>query len=239
MIATSTSRRTAGNVQSTLSREAIVDRALATADLEGLDAVSIRRLAQDFGVTPMALYWHVKNKDELLAAMGDRMLDTLVPPPDDRERGLDDLRDLVTQLVSALSAHPGSTGLAQLRVLQCERGQVLSERALDILRRAGFSVEQSANLARAALQTAIMLVSGRPGAETRIPQDERAAVLAGKHAALTGLPADRFPHLIECAAALTDCDDEISYYRGGIELFIAGVQALQRRLPDPQAAAAG
>ncbi len=56
-----------------LSREAIVDRAIAIADVEGLEAVSIRRLGQQFGVTPMALYWHVQNKDELLAAMGDRI----------------------------------------------------------------------------------------------------------------------------------------------------------------------
>ncbi len=201
--------------------------------------MSIRRIAQDFGVTPMALYWHVKNKDELLAAMGDRMLDSMVIRPDDGRRDLDQLRDLMTLLVGALSAHPGSTGLAQVRVLQCETGQLLAERALDILRGSGFSVEQSANLARACLQTAIMLVSGRPGAETRTPQDERAALLASKQAALAGLPKDRFPHLVECAAALTDCDDEISYYQGGIELFIAGVQALERRLPDAGSAALG
>jgi AcrR family transcriptional regulator len=46
-----------------LSREAVIDRALDVADREGLAAVSIRRIAQDFDVTPMALYWHVKNKD--------------------------------------------------------------------------------------------------------------------------------------------------------------------------------
>ena len=50
------------------------------ADLDGLAAVSIRRIAQDFGVTPMALYWHVKNKDELLAAMGDRILSAVDMP---------------------------------------------------------------------------------------------------------------------------------------------------------------
>ena len=66
-----------------LSREAVIDHALAVADLDGLDAVSIRRIAQDFGVTPMALYWHVKNKDELLAAMGDRILSVIdMPEPD-------------------------------------------------------------------------------------------------------------------------------------------------------------
>jgi len=245
MVSTSTSRRgaaistatgtatAAGNPDdAALSRGAIVDRALATADQQGLDAVSIRRIAQDFGVTPMALYWHVKNKDELLAAMGDRMLESLVLPPGDGRRDLDQLRELMTQLVGALRAHPGSTGLAQVRVLECETGQLLAERALDILRLSGFSVEQSANLSRACLQTAIMLVSDRPGAETRTPQCERAAVMARKQTALAGLPRDRFPHLVECAAALTDCDDENSYYQGGIGLFIKGVQALQRRLPE-------
>ena len=55
-----------------LSRETIVDRALVIADSEGLAAVTVRRIALEFGVTPMALYWHVANKDELLAAMGDQ-----------------------------------------------------------------------------------------------------------------------------------------------------------------------
>ena len=65
----------------------MIDRALDVADREGLPAVSIRRIAQDFDVTPMALYWHVKNKDELLAAMGDRVLDVVdLPRPTGRRR---------------------------------------------------------------------------------------------------------------------------------------------------------
>ena len=221
---------TADPADTPLSRDAVVDHALAVADLEGLGAVSIRRIAQDFGVTPMALYWHVRNKDELLAAMGDRMLETIEPPPVDDGRGLDQLRDVLSMLVSALSAHPGSTALAQARTLQCERGQLLAERTLDILRRAGFSVRQSADLARAALQTAIMLVAGRPGAETTVAQDDRAAVMAGKHAALAALPVDRFPHLVECADALTHCDDTDAYYGAGIELFLAGVHSLNLKV---------
>src|SRR5437763_5942986 len=41
-----------------LSREVVADRALALADTDGIDAVTIRRLATELGVTPMALYWH-------------------------------------------------------------------------------------------------------------------------------------------------------------------------------------
>ena len=52
-----------------LTRESVIEVALTLADADGLDSVTIRRLAQHFSVTPMALYWHVKNKDELLQAM--------------------------------------------------------------------------------------------------------------------------------------------------------------------------
>src|SRR6476646_2358556 len=135
----------------TLSREAVIDRALTLADNEGFGAVSIRRIAQDFGVTPMALYWYVKNKEELLAAMGDRILEVIdVPAPDDT-LGVDQLRGLLTVLVDALRRHPGCTELALTRILRSENGQVLSERALEILRDNGFTVQQSADLARAAL----------------------------------------------------------------------------------------
>ena len=44
----------------------MVDRGLALADANGLDELTIRRLAQDLGVTPMALYWHFRSKEELL-----------------------------------------------------------------------------------------------------------------------------------------------------------------------------
>ncbi len=184
----------------------------------------------------MALYWHVKNKEELLAAMGDRILEVVDVPAPDGAPGIDELRPLLTVLVDALRRHPGCTELALTRILQCDTGQVLSERALNILRDNGFTVRQSADLARAALQTAIMLVSGRPGGETNFPKDARAEVVAHKRAALQELPADRFPRLVECADALTDCDDEAAYYGAGIDLFMAGVTALQARQTSAPAA---
>src|SRR5216683_8065988 len=48
-----------------LSKDAVVDRGLAIADAEGLDALTIRRLGGDLGVTPMALYWHFRSKEAL------------------------------------------------------------------------------------------------------------------------------------------------------------------------------
>ncbi len=58
----------------TLSRAEIVDAAIAIADADGADAVSMRRIAQVLNSGTMSLYWHVANKEHLL----DLMLDTLV-----------------------------------------------------------------------------------------------------------------------------------------------------------------
>ena len=58
----------------------VADRALAIADAEGIEAVTIRRLATELGVTPMALYWHFRTKEDLLAGLADRVLDDLEVP---------------------------------------------------------------------------------------------------------------------------------------------------------------
>src|SRR5947209_8137162 len=98
--------------RSDLSRTAIVERALEIADAESLDAVTIRRLGQEFGVTPMALYWHVKNKDELLDAMGDRLYESMEYDAGPDAPWSEQLRAVVRALVEALRRHPGSRELA-------------------------------------------------------------------------------------------------------------------------------
>ena len=218
-----TSRRSGPAAE--LSRDALVDHALDLADREGLDAVAIRRIANDFGVTPMALYWHVKNKDELLDAMGDRVFEALTVPPADGD-WLEQVRAAVVSLVDALRRHPGAVDLAMPRVLISPPAQALAERTLGLLRGAGFSVREASDLARQALLTAMILVTGRPGAAIDTPEPEREAKVRAKRAAVATLPSDQFPNLIACADALTDCDDEDQYYGGGIDLYVAGVKEL-------------
>lgn len=64
-----------------LTREAVLDAALALFDAEGVEAVTIRRLAAVLGVSPMTTYGHVADKDELLLALVDRLADRLTHPP--------------------------------------------------------------------------------------------------------------------------------------------------------------
>ena len=208
-----------------LTRDAVIEVALTASDADGLDALTIRRLAQHFGVTPMALYWHVKNKDELLDAMGDAVYAAVrLPPADDRDWA-EQYRDLLQSLLAALRAHPGAVELAGRRVLANDAGRELTERALGLLRQAGLSVQASADIARSSLQAMMMLVSAEPGVERGAAPEFRSDMLRSKERALADLPPDRFPHLVECAAALVNCDDAGVYYRDGLDLFLAGVRS--------------
>jgi len=77
--------RTVNAAKRALSRKHVVHAAVAIADAEGLDAVSMRRLAADLGVGPMSLYRHVENKDELVTLMTEEVFgesELPIPGPD-------------------------------------------------------------------------------------------------------------------------------------------------------------
>lgn len=223
------SPRTATVTKSDLSRPAIVERALTVMDTDGPDAVTIRRIAQEFGVTPMALYWHVANKDELLEAMGDALLADVAPPATTGPWHVQ-LRGVVETLIRELSKHPAAAALAFPRMLVAEPGLRLTEFTLALLEDAGFDRKQAADLARMGLQTAMMLVTQLPGAESQVAAQERDQLRAEKRAHVQGLPADLYPHVLAAVVDLTDCDDEPAYYSFGVDLYIEGAQALLRRV---------
>lgn len=217
------SKRAAADV---LSREAVVERALQLADAEGLDAVTIRRLGQEFAVTPMALYWHVKNKDELLDAMGDRLFAGLQYDTDRDAPWDEQLRTVTHALADALRTHPACVDLAFRRVFFAPKGRRIAEDTFGLLRRAGFSRRQTADIATHALQTAVMLVRSEPGAEPGCTPEEVIARRAGKRAYLETLPADDYPYIRELADDLVQCDDTGAYYDFGIDVFVAGARSM-------------
>ena len=212
-----------------LSRDAVIERAMELADAEGLDSVTIRRLGQQFGVTPMALYWHVKNKDELLDAMGDRLFaglryDTAPDAPWDEQ-----LRAVTQGLADALRKHPACVDLAFRRVFFAPEGRAVAEHTFGVLRRAGFSSRQTADIATHALQTAIMLVRSEPGAEPGCTPEQVVERRAQKRAYLETLPNDDYPYIRELADDLLDCDDTAAYYAFGIDVFVAGARSILSR----------
>src|SRR5215469_13958716 len=99
-------KKTAESDRPRLSRATVVERGLAIGDEEGLEAVTIRRLAQTLGVTPMALYWHFKNKDELLLGIVDHVLTTVRADRAATDPWQVQLRAMVEAIVTVMRAHP-------------------------------------------------------------------------------------------------------------------------------------
>lgn len=105
-----------------LSADAIVERALRIARDEGLPAVSMRRLADEFDATAMALYRHVDDREDLLVRMLGVIADR-VGLPDPAEAPRDRLRSVMAELHTAFRHDPwvvqalATEGLASPRIL--------------------------------------------------------------------------------------------------------------------------
>jgi TetR/AcrR family tetracycline transcriptional repressor len=213
-----------------LSKTAVVERGLALADAEGLEAVTIRRLASDLGVTPMALYWHFRNKDELLSGLADRVwaeIDVNVDPAADWP---DQLRRLLESLVQVLRAHPSASSLLmEGEKRTSEAAQIAIETALRVLHQAGFDAKHAAAIARSALFTGIMLAMSEPGFERGMTEAERKEYMRQSRVRLSLLPPDRYPRTIDAAEALTACDDPDFHYQLGIDMYVSAVVAMSRQ----------
>jgi TetR/AcrR family tetracycline transcriptional repressor len=220
-----------------LDREQVVDIALGIADTQGLEAVKIRRLAQELSVTPMALYWHFKDKDALLAGLGDRIwqntLDRLEAGGHlDEPDPWDAMAAILDALLGAMREHPAVAGLVPYRVMVCEPGLALTERALALLADIGFDADMSSHVATFLLSGAVMLVDSQPGVE--VPDAEaRAEVMRQKRLAIAALPPGRFPRLGEAADYLTDCHQPDSHFAVGASLLLGGIRHQASLITSP------
>ena len=131
-----------------LSTDAVVDAALEIADADGLEAVSLRRLASTFGVTPMALYRHVRDKDHLLDLMAGRLLDELDVGTEKPSAWQEELRRLGESFLALVAAHPSAPFLLS-RPFESPGSRRVSVALLGILDRAGFDPDQAVPLLQA------------------------------------------------------------------------------------------
>jgi TetR/AcrR family transcriptional regulator, tetracycline repressor protein len=209
-----------------LSKEAVVDRALTMADEGGLESVTIRKLAQSLGVTPMALYWHFHSKEELLDGLAERVWSELDLSLRDEEPWTEQFRGLMGSLVRVLRAHPAAPSVFVRYGKRNESSLRAMEVSLEVLRGAGFDPDNAAEITRAALWTGISLVMSEPGQHPGLSEQDWAEERRRDLVQLSLLPASRFPRIVECAVPLTSCDDPDFHYRLGIDMFVAGVKAV-------------
>jgi AcrR family transcriptional regulator len=97
-----------------LSKPLVLQAAVALADRDGLDGFSMRRLAQELGVVPMALYKHVANKDELLDGMVDIVFGEIESPAIDDD-WTSAMRRRAISAREALKRHSWAIGMMETR----------------------------------------------------------------------------------------------------------------------------
>jgi TetR/AcrR family tetracycline transcriptional repressor len=212
-----------------LSKRTVTEGALKLADADGLDALTIRKLAEHLGVTPMALYWHFRSKEDLLEGVAEQVWGELDVNVDPAAPWWAQLQGLLESLVKVLRAHSAAAQLLLEHEKRNEAALRATEVTLDILRKAGFDPQHASMIARSALWTGITLVMSEPGYKPELTAEERTEMQRRSQVQLAMLPAARYPRLVECAVPMTACDDPEFHYRSGIGLFIDGVKAAAAR----------
>jgi TetR/AcrR family tetracycline transcriptional repressor len=217
-----------------LTREAVAEQAITLADTEGIAAVTIRRLAQLLGVTPMALYWHFKNKEELLAAVADHVLGRVKAtrrPEDPWDR---QLRAMVEALVDAMRRHPSLPALLQLIEKQETSSFIRAlNDALELLTTAGFDLARAYWVASYLLQGSIGLVATAPHCPTSMSGPDAAEWRRQKRLAIEKLSPSKYPMMAAYARTFEQEIDVEAYYAFGIDLLMAGVTAMAAGRPSP------
>lgn len=224
-----------------LTREAVVARALEIGTAEGLEAVSLRRLAQELGVTPMALYHHVRDKQDLINAMTEAVLEgidaTVGFRPDmtwtERMRlAIDNYKEQIDARPLALPlsiAYDGEGPPAFWKVL---------EDLLAILLDAGFGRREAIVLIRMISNLLagylLLLQQGASSDFTRLDAHQIDLMRRGFALAQLSLPRDEFPNLVESAEDTAEVwlTDPNHWWRNTVDLIMFGLERMLERSRD-------
>lgn len=207
-----------------LTVDGIVALAIEIADREGLTAVSMRRLASELAVTPMALYWHFSDKNHLLDSMAERVVAEAAFVDDPEEAWPDRYRQVLVSLVAMLRVHPWANRLVIERLVPLPNYLAALEIMLDCLRVAGFGTSLGALIAQQSVQSMAALVEYEPGRTGWSASD--AEECARVVAAMTALDGTVFPNVSAAVEPLTSPPDSELYFRLGVETNVRGVEAL-------------
>ena len=220
-------------VRQQLSRELIVDTAMAILDREGMDSLSMRRIATELGTGAASLYAYVSNKEELQELLLERVLSSVPHEPPDPSRWADQLRELCRQTVGALIAHNGIARVALATIVPTgEASFEQAEAMLGLLRASGLPdpLVASAFDALSLYCTAFAVEANAmlSGEFSEVEIAERNRQLGEYMAAL---PPDRFPSLLAMGPLIGAGDGE-QRFLAAINLIIAGIQHLAAN-PSP------
>ncbi|HVH53639.1 MAG TPA: TetR/AcrR family transcriptional regulator C-terminal domain-containing protein [Actinomycetota bacterium] len=209
-----------------LTKERILRAAVALADEGGVESLSMRRIAQQLGVVPMALYKHVANKDEML----DGMIDVVVGEIDPPLEGADwktAIRERVLSARRALLRHPWASRVIESRTTPTPTVIGYMDEMIGILRKGGFSVDLTHHSMHAMGSRALGF-SQELFDDTPEDPPEIQAIAAQEM-------AEAFPYISEMAAVISHddasvvgqgCDDQFEF-EFALDLMLDGLEELR------------
>jgi AcrR family transcriptional regulator len=211
-----------------LSRERVLRAAVALADAGGVEALSMRRLAQELGVVPMALYKHVASKDELLDGMVDLLVAEIDPPP----AGTDwktAIRQRVLSARRAWQRHPWASRVVESRTSPTPAVMAYMDAMIGLFRGGGFSIDLTHH--------AMHAMGSRLLGFTQELFDDSAGAGPPADPELLRWMAGAYPHIAELVQAITHdqasvvgtgCDDQFEF-EFALDLLLDGLERLRDR----------
>ena len=209
-----------------LSKARIVEAAIDILDTEGESALTFRVLSARLATGSGAIYWHVANKNDLLAATTDDVIARVMTEMVGGAVPAEAIRAIALGLFDAIDAHPWVGAQlarepwqsAMLQIFESVGGQV---QALGVAERAQFN-------AASALVNYILGCAGQNAANARLapPETDRSTVLASVAARWARLDPTEYPFVRQVAAQLPDHDDR-EQFLAGIDLILAGIESVR------------
>jgi len=211
-----------------LSRDRVLRAAVALADDSGIESLSMRKLADELGVVPMALYKHVAHKEELLAGMIDVVVGEIDPPV----TGTDwksAVRQRILSARRALLRHPWASRVMESKTVPTPVVLEYMDSMIGMFRAGGFSV----NLTHHVMHSIGSRVLGFTqelfnDSETAGPEVQ--AIMLREMAA-------KYPYVMEIAGAASHegesvvgagCDDQFEF-EFALDLLLDGFERLRRK----------
>jgi AcrR family transcriptional regulator len=211
-----------------LSRDRILETAVALADRGGVEAASMRKIAGELGVVPMALYKHVANKDELFDGMIDVVVHEIDPPDPDLD-WKPAIRRRVLSARRALLRHPWASRVMESRTEPTPTVLAYMDSMISMFRGGGFSLD----LTHHALHAMGSRLMGFSQELFNDSADVNQAPGAETYEAM----ADAFPSIYELALLVSHddrsvvgsgCDDQFEF-EFALDLMLDGLERLKDR----------
>jgi AcrR family transcriptional regulator len=201
----------------------VVEAALRVADEEGIDGLSLRRLAGELGVTPMSIYRHVRNKSHLLDLMAESLLEQIDLAPEEDQTWQERMRRLLGSYHAIVAAHPSMPLVVSRPLAVAPAERRAAEALLAIMKQAGFDAAQSARL----MQVMAGMVLGPAIHRALWAHAEEEPSDADREEEDTEAFASEFPNLAT-VGPLIDWYGSADADRVTLDLLIGGLEALRR-----------